>query len=68
MQNEFSLISKTATVLRGTSRACPTQRSMLAANHRTKNRTPLGRIKGSIERAEGAYNPIKTIMPTNQSF
>jgi len=41
---------------------------MLVANHRTENKTPLGGIKGSIERVEGACNTIKTTMPTNQSF
>jgi len=55
-------------LLRDTSRACPIQRSMLAANHRSENRTPLRGIRGSIERVEGACNPINTTMPTNQSF
>jgi len=31
-------------LLRDTSRACPIQRSMLAANDRTENRTPLGEV------------------------
>jgi len=54
-------------LLRDTSRACPIQRSMLAANHRTENRTPLGGIRGSIERVEGACNPIKTTMPPTRA-
>jgi len=54
-------------LLRDTSRACPIQRSMLAANHQTENRTPLRGFRGRIERVDGACNPIKTT-PTNQSF
>jgi len=46
-------------LLRDTSRACPIQRKMLAANHRTENRTPLREIRGTIERVEGGCNPIK---------
>jgi len=57
-----------SSLLRDTSRACPIQRSILATNHWTENRTPLGGISGSIERVERACNPIKTTMPTNQSF
>jgi len=45
-------------VLKDTSRACPIQRSMLAANHQTENRrTPLRGIRGSIERVGEACNP-----------
>jgi len=55
-------------LLRDTSRACPVHRSMLAANHWTEDSTTLGGIRGSIERVEGACNPIKTTMPSNQSF
>jgi len=55
-------------LLRDTSRAGPIQGSMLAANHRAENRILLGGIRGRIERVEGACNPIKTTMATNQSF
>jgi len=44
------------------------QRRMLAAKHWTKNWNPVGGIMERIERAEGACNPIRTTMPTNQSF
>jgi len=54
-------------LLRGTARTCQIQRRMLAANHCTENRIPVGRIRGNTERAEGACNPIRTTMPTNQS-
>jgi len=47
---------------------CAIQRSMLAANHQTENRTPFRGIRGRIERDEGASNPIRTTMLTNQSF
>jgi len=46
-------------LLRDTPRTCPIQRSMLAANHQTENRTSLGGIRGSTERVEGACNPVK---------
>jgi len=55
-------------LLRDISRACAIVRSMLAANYWTENRITLGGIRASIERVEGACNPIKTTMPTNQSF
>jgi len=35
--------------LRDTSKTCPIQRSMLAANQGTENRTPLGGIRGIID-------------------
>jgi len=54
-------------LLRDTFRACQIQRWMLAVNHWTENRTPLGGIRGRIERAEGACISIWTTMPTNQS-
>jgi len=41
---------------------------MLAANHWTENRTPIGGIRERIERAKGASDPIRTTTPTNQSF
>jgi len=41
---------------------------MPAANHWTKNRTPVGGIRERSEGAEGACYPIRTTMPTNQSF
>jgi len=55
-------------LLRDTSRSCPIQRSMLAANHLTENRTPLEGITGGIERVKRACKPVRTAMPTNQSF
>jgi len=36
-------------LLRDTSRACPIQRSMLAANHQTENRTSLGELEDVLK-------------------
>jgi len=68
-ESKKSMLKRTRyrSFLRDTSRAYPIQRSILAANHRTENRTPLGGIRGSIERVEGACKLITT-MPTKQSF
>jgi len=51
-----------------TTKACQIQRSMLAAKQGTENGTPFGGIRGRIEITEGTCNPIRTTMPTNQSF
>jgi len=36
-------------LLRDTSRACPIQRLMLAANHRTENRTTWGKLEEGLK-------------------
>jgi len=54
-------------LLRGSARACQIQRWVLAANHWTENGVPVGGIRERIEGAEGACNPIRTTVPTNQS-
>jgi len=40
---------------------------MLAANHWTENKVPIGGVRERIEGAEGNCNPIRTTIPTNQS-
>jgi len=44
-------------LLRDTSRACPIQRSMLAANHRTENKTPLGGIREVLKALKELATP-----------
>jgi len=55
-------------ILRDTARTCQIQRQMLAANHWTENGTTVAGIRERTKRDEGACNPIRTIMPTNQNF
>jgi len=55
-------------LLRDIARRCQIQRQMLAPNHWTENETPVGGIRERIGRVEGACNPIRTTMPTKQSF
>jgi len=52
--DEVKKCMRKGTGYRSLLRACPIQRSMLAANHCTENRIFFGGIRGSIERVEGA--------------
>jgi len=52
---------------KGSAKSWQIQRWMLAANHWMENRIPVGRIRERTEGAEGACNPIRTIMSTSQS-
>jgi len=53
--------------LRDTSRACPIQRSMLSANHRTENCPPSEELEEVMKELKDLATPLKT-MPTSQSF
>jgi len=55
-------------LLRDTARIQQIHRRMPAANHWTENGTHIEGILERTERAEGAWDPIWTIMSTNQSF
>jgi len=44
-------------LLRDTSRACPMQKSMLAANHQTENRTPLGELEEGLKELKVLATP-----------
>jgi len=44
-------------LLGDTSKACPIQRSMLAANHRIENRTPLGLIEEGLKELKELATP-----------
>ena len=55
-------------LLRGSARAWQIQRRMLAANHLVENGVLIGGVRERIEWAKGDCNPIRTTMPTNQSF
>jgi len=55
-------------LLRVSVRTGQIQRWMLATNHWTENGVPIGGVRERIEGAEGTCNPIRTTIPTNQSF
>ena len=55
-------------LVRDTDTACRIQKWMLVANHWTENVPLFGKFRKRIRRSEGAFNPIRTTKPVNQSF